>query len=96
MATTQQMRNATNTETITQLMEFSKSGPLVQLFIMDALAKHANIVAALTDEEAVKQIGHNGFINAIAWRDAAKEVKQTLDEHFAGTRLVPVKDEDGE
>jgi hypothetical protein len=91
-----QMRNATNTETITELMEFAKCGPISQLFIMDALAKHADKVAKLTDEEAVEQIGNNGLIHPLAWRDAAKEVKATLDEHFAGKRMVPVKDEDDE
>jgi hypothetical protein len=96
MAKKQQMRNATNAETIAELMEFSKSGPIVQLFIMDALSKHANVVAELTDEQAVEQIGHSGFINALAWRDAAKEVKAMLDDHFAGKRMVPVEDEDDE
>ena len=94
MAKKQQMRNATNAETIAELMEFSKSGPIVQLFIMDALAKHADVVGALTDEQAVEQIGNNGFINALAWRDAAKEVKATLDDHFAGKRLVLVEDDE--
>jgi hypothetical protein len=91
-----QMRNATNDETLSHLMNFAKSGPIVQLFIMDALAKMANRVAALTDEEAEQQLGSNGFINPIAWRNGAREVKQTLDDHFAGKRMVPVDEEDDE
>jgi hypothetical protein len=88
------MRTTTNDEAVAHLMNFAKSGPIVQLFIMDALGKMADRVAALTDEEAEQQLGCNGFINPIAWRNGAREVKQTLADHFAGKRLVPVNDEE--
>lgn len=88
------MRNATNDETISHLMNFAKSGPIVQLFIMDALSKHANAVAELSDEQAIEKIGNNGFIGALAWRDAAREIKATLDDHFAGKRMAAADDEE--
>jgi hypothetical protein len=96
MAKKKLMRHATNDETLSHLMNFAKSGPVVQLFIMDALAKHADVVAALTDEQAVEKIGQNGFIHPLAWRDAAKEIKATLGDHFAGKRMVPVEDAEDE
>jgi hypothetical protein len=88
------MRHATNAETVEHLMNWAKSGPIVQLFVMDSLRKFATTVAALTDEEAEAKFSNLGFIHPLAWRDAAREVQQTLDEHFAGTRMVPVTDED--
>jgi hypothetical protein len=95
MATKQKaMRHATNAETLEHLMNWAKSGPIVQLFIMDALGKYADRVGQLTDEQAIEQIGDNGFISPIAWRNAAREIKTTLDDHYAGKRMVPVKDED--
>jgi hypothetical protein len=97
MATKQRiMRTATNAETLDHLMNWAKTGPIVQLFIMDALSKHAGRVAELSDEQAIEKIGDNGFISAIAWRDAAREIKSTLDDHFAGKRMVPADEEDEE
>lgn len=95
MATKQRpMRHATNAETLEHLMNWAKTGPIVQLFIMDSLSKHATRVAELSDEQAIEQIGNNGFISALAWRDAAREIKSTLDEHFAGKRMVPAEDDE--
>lgn len=91
------MRPTTNDEAIAQLMDLGKSGPLVQMFVIDALTKMADAVAGLTDEEAHTKLNGNGLVHPVSWRNAARDVKTTLDKHFAGQLLVPMTvDEDDE
>lgn len=71
----------TNVEFLTDVMEFSKAGPLMQVFILDALAKWADIVAETPIEELREQFKSMPFgPSADAWQRTANELKQRLAE----------------
>ncbi|MDN7537064.1 hypothetical protein [Burkholderia cenocepacia] len=72
---------ATNVELITQLMNVSQYGALAQAFVIDALTKHAEAVAALTDDE-VAELDKNSAVHMPAWRGVAREIKQKMDEFY--------------
>ncbi len=72
------MKRKTNVQVVKQIMEFSNYGPIAQLFVMDALSKFAEKVSKADPAE----VG-NGLISGEAWVGVAKEIKQTLDTHFA-------------
>jgi hypothetical protein len=61
-----------NTEFLTQIMNFSKQGAMMQMFIMEAIRYYS---------EAVKEnpIDDNGFINPEAWSRCANEFLEQLD-----------------
>lgn len=69
-----------NTEFLTDLMEYSKSGPIMQVFIIDALAKQAKRIAETPLEELVKAFGNFPFVSPEAWQATAKELHQKLQE----------------
>ena len=66
-------RTMTNVEFVTDMMEFSKHGPLAQCFIMDALAKYSKHVASFTPAELEKDGGW-GMFSPQAWINVAKEI----------------------
>ena len=68
----------TNVEFVADLMEYSRHGPLVQLFIMDALAKYSKMVAGKTVPELTKE-GDWNFIAPEAWIAVAKEVSERME-----------------
>lgn len=63
-----------NVEFITELMTFSRAGPLTQVFVIDAIGKQARLVAATPAEEFERPM-----FNGAAWVAAAKEIVQRLD-----------------
>lgn len=67
----------TNVETVKNLMEFSKYGPLAQLFVMDALVKQAERVAESTPEDYPE----NSMVNPEAWIGVAKEILEKLSDY---------------
>jgi hypothetical protein len=71
------MKNKTNTEFVTELMEYSKHGALMQLFIIDALIKHSDRV--VEHEAEVLQVMENSMIHGPAWVGCAKELKKALE-----------------
>lgn len=71
----------TNVEAITELMEFSKYGALAQMFVIDALTRHAEAVMEAPDSAFESMAG---FIAPQAWRGVAKEIKEKLDLHLGG------------
>ena len=65
----------TNTEFVVHLMEYSRNGPLMQMFVIDALGKWADRVAASPPIE-------HGLINGEAWKDCAVELRERLNEKY--------------
>lgn len=80
------MRNEpkSNVEIITEIMEFSRSGALAQLFVMDAVAKHAERVAAASLDELKSMEG--GLIPPAAWKATAAEIAQAMRKHLTPER----------
>lgn len=78
------MAQQSNTEFLTEVMDFSNTGPVMQLFILDTLNKHSKIIAEMPLEELQKQFGENPFITPVAWRDAAVEFQKAFKEHSRG------------
>ncbi len=74
-------KKQTNVQLITEMMEFSQYGALSQLFIMDAIGKLADSVAALTDEEIRIEM-EGSFISAGAWHGVAKEIQRKISQHY--------------
>jgi hypothetical protein len=88
-------RTATNIEMLSHLMQFSKTGPMCQMFVIDALTKHSERVANLTDDEVREHFPENGMINGFAWREAARELSQRIRDHHAGLIMVDAEEDEG-
>lgn len=78
------MSRKTNAEVLTELMEFSRNGIMMQLFIVDTLEKQARAIAEMSLEDLKKAFGGESMISAEAWHATAKELHQTLEEHLRG------------
>lgn len=63
-----------NIEFITELMTFSNYGALSQIFIIDAVIKHAEAVAKAKPEDV-----DSPMVAGAAWVGVAKEIKAKLD-----------------
>ena len=63
----------TNVEFVTDLMEFSKHGPLAQLFVLDALDKWSKLIASKSAAEL-----DTPMINGAAWVSVAKEIQTKI------------------
>lgn len=77
-------KEKTNMDIVSDLMTFSRNGGLMQLFVIDALGKWADIIANKSDEELTEAFGKNSFINPIAWKRCAIECKERLSEVYSG------------
>lgn len=80
------MKHQTNVEAVTALMEFSRYGALAQMFVIDALSKHAKAVAEAAPEALASMEG--GFISPEAWQGVAREIMEKLDKHLTPDRAV--------
>lgn len=69
----------TNTEFVTQIMEFAKSGPLMQAFIIEALSYYSKMVA----EMPVEKIGGGAFMNPHAWKACGEELHREIEARYA-------------
>ena len=63
----------TNVEFVTELMEFSAHGALIQAFVMQALEQYAKRVAAMTPEAL-----DTPMVSGHAWHGCAVEVRDKL------------------
>ncbi|MDP9881100.1 hypothetical protein J2W25_005172 [Variovorax boronicumulans] len=68
---------STNVEFVTELMEFSDHGALIQAFVMQALEQYARRVAAM-DPEALD----TPMVSGHAWHGCALEVLQKLEQRL--------------
>lgn len=75
----------TNIEFIVDAMEFSAYGALSQAFIMEAVSKYANVVAASKPEDFPK----SGFIQPEVWISVGKEIQAKLRLHYGNTVMPP-------
>lgn len=82
-------KRKTNIEAVVDLMEFSRYGPLAQLFVVDALSKHARHVADAPVEAFAGM--RDGMINQEAWQGVAREIAQKMDAHLGCSAAAPAK-----
>ncbi len=71
-------KRKTNVQIIKDIMEHSQYGALAQAFVIDALSKWSDKVAASTPD----QYPENGIVHPPAWIGVAKEIKGKLDSHY--------------
>tara|TARA_R110000822_G_scaffold11698_15_gene42502 strand:+ start:743 stop:970 length:228 start_codon:yes stop_codon:yes gene_type:complete len=69
----------TNIELITRVCEFAKTGPMAQLFLLDAIMRHSDLVSGLTVEDVAISFGNNPMLSPEGWHAAACEWKEELD-----------------
>jgi hypothetical protein len=71
-------KRKSNTEFLVDVMDFSRHGALMQVFILDGLAKWAEQVAASTPADYPKFTG----VHPESWIACGKELKAKLDERY--------------
>jgi hypothetical protein len=68
----------TNEDLIRDIMNYSNYGALAQLFVIDALTKFADTVAASVPDN----YPDNGIVSPEAWIGVAKEIKEKLNAFY--------------
>ncbi|MFM9925451.1 hypothetical protein VLK31_20850 [Variovorax sp. H27-G14] len=83
---------STNVEFVTDLMEFSAHGALIQAFVMQALEQYAKRVAAMAPEAL-----DTPMVSGHAWHGCAVEVRDKLAGRLgrSGTNPLPVTPSQG-
>lgn len=74
----------TNTEFVADLMEFSRHGALAQIFVIDAIQKHAGQVAA-ADRSSID----HALIHGEGWVGVAREIKAKIDAKYGAAVEEP-------
>ena len=69
-----------NVEFLTEVMEYSKHGALMQAFVLDALDHRCNHL--LKDEEQTLQALKGSMVSGQAWLGCARELKDKLDKRY--------------
>jgi len=75
---------STNVEFVTELMEFSAHGALIQAFVMQALEQYARRVAE-TDPQALD----TPMVSGRAWHGCAVEVRDKLARRLGRNDPIP-------
>ncbi|MCY1228384.1 hypothetical protein D9M72_406950 [compost metagenome] len=75
---------STNVEFVTELMEYSAHGALIQAFVMQALEQYAQRVAAM-DPEALD----TPMVSGHAWHGCAVEVRDKLAGRLGRNDPIP-------
>lgn len=75
---------STNVEFVTELMEFSAHGALIQAFVMQALEQYAQRVAAM-DPDALE----TPMLSGRAWHGCAVEVRDKLAGRLGRDPIPP-------
>ena len=70
-------RPQTNTEFVTDLMEWPKSGPLMQAFVIEAITRYA------LEQSMAPDWGADVMLSQDAWRACANECIEKLGERHA-------------
>ena len=73
MATKAKPKHKTNAQLIGDLMSFSKQGPLMQVFLIEAIRHYAE---ATTD---APDWGNEGFISQASWKACADEALKAIN-----------------
>jgi hypothetical protein len=71
----------TNVEFVTELMECSRHGTLMQAFVMEALEKWSQTV--INHREQLEKDMENGPVHARSWIGCAEEIKTKMEERYA-------------
>jgi len=71
-------KEKTNTEFVNKLMEYSNNGALMQVFVITAIEKYAEMVKA--EGEPKGPVSH--FIDPQAWLRCAEEALAKLEEQY--------------
>ena len=66
-------KDLTNIEFMTNVMDFSKQGALMQVYILEAISNYSKHFAHKTEEEIEHMKKTWGFIDPEAWQRCAKE-----------------------
>jgi hypothetical protein len=74
------MPRKTNVEFVTEIMEHAASGPLMQAFVIEALAKYARACV-----EASAESLDTPMLNGFAWKRCAIELDAKLAQHLDPT-----------
>jgi hypothetical protein len=82
-------KRLSNIEFLTQIMEYSDHGALMQAMVMEGVAKYAEIVAVSKPEDYPS----TSMINPEAWISCAKELKEKLGEHYGIGVFKPVTED---
>lgn len=73
---TSKKASLTNVELVVEMMEFSKFGAMSQIFIMEAIRKESERVAATKPEQYSKE--QWAFISVEAWIGVAAEISKKI------------------
>ena len=73
------MARPTNVEFVTELMEISRNGPMIQAYVLEALRLYSDSVVQNQD-----QIPEDGFISRRLWVSCAEEVLEKLEGRING------------
>lgn len=77
------MPRENNTEFVTRLMDYAQSGPLMQMFIIQALSTFAELVIeSAEDGDLHKEMADNSFISPEAWLACAKELRCEMEQRI--------------
>lgn len=79
----------TNIQFITNLMDFSQCGALMQAFILEGLSNYAKRVQA-----APVETFDSPMLNGYAWKACADEYLKKLDTHFSNNNPSDDDDQD--
>lgn len=67
----------TNTEFVEDIMEYSRFGPLAQLFVLEAISKYAKACANAKPEDM-----DNGLISGEMWQAVAKDIHEKCEARY--------------
>ncbi|HZO54919.1 MAG TPA: hypothetical protein VFB63_19585 [Bryobacteraceae bacterium] len=67
----------TNADFVARVMEFSKSGPLAQLFVIESIRRYAEACADAPPEKM-----QTGFISGAQWKRCAQEIHAEVTRHL--------------
>lgn len=80
----------TNSEFLTELMEYSQSGAMMQMVIMQALVTYTDNMIA--DEQAfLKQMENHPMISGPGWMRAVKELHTALEKRMPSPKKASKK-----
>ena len=74
----------TNEEFVSDLMNYSRFGGLVQVFVIEAIRHYAETMASADPAKF-----DNDLLNGKAWIGVAQEVKAKLDAQYAPDAALP-------
>jgi hypothetical protein len=67
----------TNTKFVRDLMEYARSGPLMQAFVVEAISKYAERCAAADPPDF-----DSPMLSGVAWHACAVEAKAAITAHL--------------